>query len=128
MEPLRKCHMGMENGVLCHSWMGSVVRSVTSGRSGPATRRPPGSGVAAGSFYRRATPPLRPLPGRLSPQPHGDVVGLRAGRHKTPMYGFLDVAVTLVRRLLAAAVVDDGVPRRQRGPRRRGTPGATDPA
>ena len=28
---------------------------------------------------------------------------LRAGRHKTPMYGFLDVDVTLARRLLAAA-------------------------
>jgi pyruvate/2-oxoglutarate dehydrogenase complex dihydrolipoamide acyltransferase (E2) component len=31
------------------------------------------------------------------------VAALRAGRHKTPMYGFLDVDVTLARRLLAAA-------------------------
>jgi pyruvate/2-oxoglutarate dehydrogenase complex dihydrolipoamide acyltransferase (E2) component len=53
----------------------------------------------------RPLTPLRPRRVEVHPFPsnrHLITAALRAGRRKTPMYGFLDVDVTLARRLLAA--------------------------
>jgi pyruvate/2-oxoglutarate dehydrogenase complex dihydrolipoamide acyltransferase (E2) component len=63
---------------------------------------------AAASPNSKTRPLTAPRPRRVEVHPfpsnrHLVTAALRAGRHKTPMYGFLDVDVTLAKRLLAAA-------------------------
>jgi pyruvate/2-oxoglutarate dehydrogenase complex dihydrolipoamide acyltransferase (E2) component len=86
--------------------MPHLTRKTEHAQTAAATAAP--LPTAAASPDRKTRPLTAPRPRTVQVHPfpsnrHLVTAALRSGRHKTPMYGFVDVDVTLAKRLLAAA-------------------------